>query len=494
MRMRSVAVIAALVGAIGFAKAQQPLSLDLSFRAQFDDWQVTSILPLEDGDVIISGQIKFAGDEYFRSGARLNNDGSRALGFAEVTYMGGKLTQWEDKVYAQNAIGVRRLYTDGSLDETFNMVNAPYFLALQGGDYHVYPDGRILMSGVHQVNYPDSNWVGFYNLIWFSSEGYLDTTRAPRMGDGVIYRFKELPDGKFICTGPMSQYDGHPTSAIFRVHADGRLDTTFITGVTWGQAACFLPLDDGRCYAGGLFRINGISDTLNLVRFLPDGSLDPTFNNGHAFIAPPPITSMFVRGVVAGITPLDAGRLVVTGTFRNVDGIQRGSICLIDTAGQLLDDHFSAGGCGPHTYQGFTDAAIQDIIITDSVCYIWGDYHGYNDGTTNDPLQRFVTRLYGPDFSTRVMENADVVTTTLSILPNPAWSSTAITLGGTPTEFLGALVLRDLTGRSLAKQVVKGPGTEWVMDVGSIPSGTYLITLLDAHGTQLTTERLVVQH
>lgn len=491
--MLRVAVVLLIHGATRMVIAQVPFALDPNFRAQFNDWYVSSILPLQDGDLILSGQIKFAGDEYFRSGARLNNDGSRALGFAEVTYMGGKLTQWEDKVYAQNAIGVRRLYTDGSLDETFNMVNAPYFLALQGGDYHVYPDGRILMSGVHKENYPDSNWVGFYNLIWFTDQGYLDTTRAPRLGDGVIYRFKELPDGKFICTGPMSQYDGHPTSNIFRVHGDGRLDTSFFTGVNWGQAFAYHPMADGKCVVGGLFRIAGNPDTLNLVRFMPDGSLDPTFNNEHRFNAPPPLSAAY-GGVVAAITPLDAGRLVVTGTFRNVDGIPRGSICLIDTAGQLLDDHFSAGGCGPHTYQGFTDAAIQDIVITDSVCYIWGDYHGYNDGTTNDPLQRFVTRLYGPDFSTRVMENADVVTTTLSILPNPAWSSTAITLGGTPTEFLGALVLCDLTGRSLAKQVVKGSGTEWVMDVGSIPSGTYLITLVDAYGTQLTTERLVVQH
>lgn len=292
----------------------------------------------------------------------------------------------------------------------------------------------------------------------------------------------------------MSQFEGQPTSAIFRVHADGRLDTTFYTGVNWGQAACFLPLEDGRCYAGGLFRIDGISDTLNLVRFMPDGSLDPSFIHYHAFNAPPPITTMFARGVVSGITPLDAGRLVVTGTFRNVDGIPRGSICLIDTAGQLLDDHFSAGGCGPHTYQGFTDAAIQDIIITDTVCYIWGDYHGYSDGTTNDPLQRFVTRLYGPDFSTRVVENVEAVPATLKILPNPAWSNMAIMLDGATADFKGTLAVRDLTGRLLATHPVGGPGTRWVMDVGSIPSGTYLITLVDAYGTQLTSERLVVQH
>ncbi len=493
--MLRIAFILLIHGATRMVIAQVPFALDPSFRAQFNDWYVSSILPLEDGDLILSGQIKFAGDEYFRSGARLNSDGTRALGFAEVTYMGGKLTPWEDRVYAQNAIGVRRLYTDGALDETFDMVNSPYFLSLQGGDYHVYPDGRILMSGVHQVNYPDSNWVGFYNLIWFSSEGYLDTTRAPRMGDGVIYRFKELPDGKFICTGPMSQFEGHPTSAIFRVHADGRLDTTFYTDVNWGQAACFLPLDDGRCYAGGLFRINGISDTLNLVRFMPDGTLDPSFHNTIRFGIGPPITFGPRPGTIESVQFLDDARLIVTGAFRDVDGTLRNSVAMIDTSGQLLNDHFVGAGCGPHTYQGFTDATIMGLrMVGDSICYIWGDYHGYNDGTTNDPLQRFVTRLYGPDFSTRVVEHVEAVPATLKILPNPAWSNMAVTLDGATADFKGTLALRDLTGRLLATHPIGSPGTRWVMDVGSIPSGTYLITLVDAYGTQLTSERLVVQH
>jgi uncharacterized delta-60 repeat protein len=492
--MNRCALLHACLALIGEAVAQQPFEIDLSFRTQIDPWYVSSILPQADGRLLVSGWMEFPGLENPQLLARLEPNGDRDASFPLDQVGQGRLTAWEDRVYVGRTQIVSRILLNGQLDPSWAEMNTtPYFLSLQGGDYHVYPDGRILMSGVHQVNYPDSNWVGFYNLIWFSSEGYLDTTRAPRMGDGVIYRFKELPDGKFICTGPMSQFEGHPTSAIFRVHADGRLDTSFYTGVNWGQAFAYFPMADGKCVVGGLFRIAGNPDTLNLVRFMPDGSLDPTFDNGHRFNAPPPLSATY-GGVVAAITPLDAGRLVVTGTFRNVDGIPRGSICLIDTAGQLLDDHFSAGGCGPHTYQGYTDAAIQDIIITDSVCYIWGDYHGYSDGTTNDPLQRFVTRLHGPDFSTHVVENVEAVPATLQILPNPAWSNMAIMLDGATADFKGTLALRDLTGRLLATHPVGGPGTRWVMDVGSIPSGTYLITLVDAYGTQLTSERLVVQH
>jgi len=38
--------------------AQAPLSLDVSFGCNFNTWYVSSILPMEDGKVILSGQIK----------------------------------------------------------------------------------------------------------------------------------------------------------------------------------------------------------------------------------------------------------------------------------------------------------------------------------------------------------------------------------------------------------------------------------------------------
>lgn len=468
--------------------AQSPFALDPSFRAHFDDWYVSSILPLESGDVIISGQIKFAGDQYFRTAALLNADGSRDLGFAEVPYMGGKLFPWNGMVYSQNGIGVRRSFLDGTLDGSFNMVNAPYFLALQGGDYHVYPDGRVLMSGVHEVNYPDSNWVGFYNLIWFTADGYLDTTRAPIAGDGVIYRFKELPDGKFICTGPMSVYDGQPTSYLFRVEADGHLDPTFYTGVDWGQAFAYYPMSDGRCIVGGMFKINGNPDTLNLVRFLNDGTLDPSFYNNHSFDLAPPITDQFGRGLVGSIVPLDSGRLILTGAFRDVDGEQRNSICVIDTSGNLLDDYFADAYCGPHTYAQFTNAEIVGIHVGDTAAYIWGDYHGYGDGTTNDPEQRFITRLYGPDIGMGTTGQAPKMSG-FRLYPNPASTSTTLRVEGTPLPT--DLVLRDALGRVLLRQWVTGSPTN--VDLSDLATGVYQVEL-NAGTERLGAERLVVQH
>jgi uncharacterized delta-60 repeat protein len=474
------------------AQGQQPFALDPTFRAQFNDWYVSSILPLEDGDVILSGQIKFAGDQYFRSGVRLNSDGTRDTNFPDVAFMGGKLTRWQDKIYSQNGQIVRRHLLSGWLDPAFPLMNNdPYFLSLQGGDYHVYPDGSLLISGAHSVNLPDSGWSGLHNLIWFTNTGRLDTTRAPRKGNGVIYRIKELPDGKFMCTGPMTVFEGQPTSYIFRVHADGMLDTTFYTGVFWGQAFAYLPLADGRCYVGGLFRTPESGFNKRLVRFLADGNLDPTFNNELHFDQG--ILSG-LDGIVSTINFLSNGDLLVTGSFQAVDGIPHNGICIVDSTGQVVPQ-LQGQGCGSYVYQTQNSSTTYGTIdgvhfMPDNMMYIWGAYHGYSDGTINDPLQRFVTRLYGPDFSTGVEATAagqDAV----RVYPNPASSQVVVEI---PTLHPrnAELVLKDAMGRAVLRRPVSGQQGLVVLAVESLARGLYVLEVL-GDGARVYSGTLVLQ-
>ena len=379
------------------ARPQQPFDLDTTFRTEINTWYVSSILPQADGRVIISGQLKFPGDLSFRSGARLNVDGSWDPSFASPAYMGGKLTSWNGRVYQQNGPGIRRSWPDGALDTDY-VINPPYVSPLQGGDYHVYSDGRILLSGVHVLSDSIRGYEGLHCLCWLSNTGYLDTTAHHRTCSGSLDVFSPLLNGQFIGslgTSPnTASWDGQPTSNILRFDADGALDTTFVTNVWWGEAFAYWPLPDGRVYAGGHFRITGILDTLQLVRFLPDGSLDPMFNNYLNF-APGELDGSSPGPTC--IHPLDAGRLIVTGGFQWVNGQQRGGICVVDTNGNLLNDYFNASGGGSYLYQGLSTGTVRGIIpaATNDGWYIWGSYHGYDDGTNNDTLQRMVSRLYG---------------------------------------------------------------------------------------------------
>ena len=401
-------------------------------------------------------------------------NGSRDLSFPNFPYTtgGGKIRPWNGQYYVHAGHTVRRLDTDCLIDSEFIQMNQdPLFSSLQGGDYHVYPDGRVLMSGVHSLHDSIRGFEGLHCLVWFSNTGYLDTTQHHRTCAGSLDFFQALPDGRFIGSlgNPpnTASWEGQPTgSNVIRFDADGEWDPSFQADVWWGQAYGFLPLPDGRLYAGGNFRIAGDPDTLHFVRFMPDGSLDPTFNN-HLDFRTIDLSGSLGAAVGRVFHQLDEGRLIITGGFELVDGEPRQGICLIDTAGNLLDTYLSGPGCGDFNYQGWIYGSIEGITpAPDGSYYIWGAYHGYDDGTTNDTLQRMVSRLHGLTVGVRdpVRESWE-----WEIFPVPVTDALSLR---SPADRTGALViLRDALGRIVHEQLITGPET--MIDVVRFAPGLY---------------------
>lgn len=482
-------------------QSQQAFDLDTSFRAGVETKYVSSIQPLPDGRIFLSGQIHFPGDQIgsFRGGAMLLSDGSRDMSFPNFPYTtgSGKITPWNGLYYVDAGHTVRRLGADCLIDPSFISMNlGPYFSSFQGGGYHVYPDGRILMSGVHTLYDSIRGFEGPHCLIWFSNTGYLDTTRYHRTCAGSLDFFRELPDGKFIGSlgNPpnTASWEDEPTgSNVIRFDADGQWDPTFQANVWWGTACVFLPLADGRVYVGGQFRIDGLQDTLNLVRLMPDGSLDPAFNNTLRYREWNPLYPIDPPyGIVRTIHPLPDGRLIVTGNFSYVDGEAHGCIALIDTAGNLLDDYFEEGGCSAYYYQPtpFHTPVYSKVIsgistAPDGSFYIWGAYHGYDDGTTNDTLQRMVSRLHG--LNVGVQENDHIA---FSLYPNPATTFATLQVEQLPVS--AELVMRDVLGRLVRRQRVLSHYTD--LELQDLRTGVFMIELL-ANGKRIGATRLVVQ-
>ncbi|MBS1568601.1 MAG: delta-60 repeat domain-containing protein, partial [Bacteroidetes bacterium] len=285
---------------------------------------------------------------------------------------------------------------DGTFDSDFSM-NDPHWSYGQGGDYHLYPDGRVLLTGSNGVNDPVRGYVGLYSLIWFTNTGQYDATRAPRATNGAIYRIAPLPNGQFYCGGAFTTYEGVPAHALVRVHADGTLDTAFNAHIAWGQPWAMLPMADDGVMVGGDFLFEDGNDTLRLMRFLPDGSLDPNFNNWHTFNRTNS-SSPTQYSLISEIVQLAPNLFAVCGYFNIVDGEVHGGIAMFDSTGTLLENYFQGNGAGVWTYMGGTGAVIHGIMPTGDGSddyWIWGSYHGYDDGTTNDTLQRMVSRLHG---------------------------------------------------------------------------------------------------
>ena len=482
-----------LMGAVALAipsTAQTPFALDPSFRTNINAINVRSVLPVEDDKIIVSGQAYFGTSTVLKAGGRLFADGTQDLSFAPVPNMGGKLVRWQDKIYASNGNGVRRLTMDGYIDPSFISLNSdPLFSSLQGADYHVYPDGRLLISGLHNLYDTTHGFVGYYTLIWFTNTGHVDTTQHHRWSNGSTDAIAQLPDGKFMLSCVCTTYEGQPASRVLRVHPDGALDNEFYAGVESGVALTYLGLPDGRVYAGGDFTIAGHLQRYKLVRFMPDGSLDPSFDSSLAMELG---TLSGIQPIVTSITPLDGGRLLLTGGFQTVNGLPRSGLCMVDTTGQLLDD-LAAPGCDTFTYQTFTYGSLDGVVFdANNGMYIYGAYHGYNDGTTSDPLQRQVTRLFAPDLTTGLPVAKPASADELSIYPNPASAWVACNYHFVNAPENATIRIVDLVGKPVDNVRLSAQQGQVILDTRSLAPGAYMAELWNA-GAVVQAERLIVQ-
>ncbi|MEX1132452.1 MAG: T9SS type A sorting domain-containing protein [Flavobacteriales bacterium] len=476
--------------------AQAPFELDVSFRTQIDEIYVSSIAILSNDQILASGMVSFNGSSQVHGCVRLHPDGATDTAFPAFpfSYGGAKITPWNDRFYVAGG-PPRRLSPLGLVDNSFQSLNTNLeFSSGQNGDYHVYPDGSVVITGSHTMNVPDSGWVGSHHMIWFNNDGTLDFTRRPRRGNGTISLIVPQPDGKFLLSGAATAWEGVPKPNIFRVHADGTLDTSFTCEMGWGEAASMTVIDDGRILVSGLFKTQFSSpDTLHFVRLMPNGDLDPTFNNDLEVVRStwlPPLWPgnpiHWGQFALPNHKLLSDGRIVLYGSHYNVDGQDRLGVAMLDADGNLLDEPFGSSVCGRYYYEpfGFLYGDVYGFLeAPDGSFYIWGGYKGYDDGTTNDPTQRFISRLHGLNVDVAEWERMS-----FKLYPNPASTQVTVELEELPAN--GELLLRDALGREVLRQRVSAYHNN--VGLQGLGGGVYLLELW-AKGQRVGSERVVVE-
>lgn len=477
-------LVAALAAATS-AAAQQPFDLDPSFETQLIQEYVTSAIVVEDGKLVVSGRMVFEGNSIFipNYGARLDADGSRDISFSEYPSMGGRLTRWNDFIYSAAGQTVRRLSLDGATDPTFISMNlGPYFSSLQGGDYHVFPDGRVLFAGTFLLDDTARDFVGPYRLAWFSNTGYLDTTRVHRQANGSILAITEDAQGRFLLSGFVNSYEGQSVGRIFRALPDGAFDPSFVAPLDpFGYSFKIRELGDGRILGVGRYKITGVSDTLGVVRLMADGSLDPLFTPVRISMQDGPL------GLVPNVQDahiLADGRMIIGGRFDHINGVARGAIALLNADGSLSDDYFAGPGCGDYSGIEVNYRYIAGIVpAPNGEYYIHGAYMGYDDGNNSYPQQGFVSRLHG--FNVGVAERERIPFT---LYPNPVSTQLTVHLEKLPQQ--GELVLRDALGRVALRERV----TTYQQTLGlhGLGSGVCLLELW-SKGQRVGCERVVVE-
>ncbi len=317
-----------------------------------------ALLLQPDGKIVIAGSIALPStvDSSFAI-LRYNSDGSLDTTFgnggftitnigADLDSIGAIALQSDGKIVAagnesfhrppgeqrNSDIALVRYNSDGSLDATFGNAGivtsdfgpVPDYFADDATAVMIQPDGKIVVAG-------DSDGTGYFDFLVarYNNDGSLDTSfgnggfTKTDVGEGYEDGASDAvlqPDGKIVLAGAAlpSSYD--LDFAVVRYLPDGSLDSSFGNGgvVVFGldslhdeELTAIALQTDGKLIALGDSNSSTRSGFL-LMRFLPDGSLDPSFGTGGMVQTPfggndTQTTSLAIQGskvVAAGYTPL----------------------------------------------------------------------------------------------------------------------------------------------------------------------------------------------
>ncbi|MEZ4856749.1 MAG: delta-60 repeat domain-containing protein, partial [Gelidibacter sp.] len=272
--------------------------------------------------------IEFAGDTGFNGGwphQFIEQPDGKILVAGSMTE-----THWH-KTYS-----IARINPNGSYDGTFEVsdkINTSNSITPEIYAMVLQPDGKIVMVGTFTL-YESTSRIRIMRL---HADGRLDTSFNP--GTSANFTIKKVvmqSDGKFIIGGTFTSYNGNAINKIARLNADGSFDNTFVVGTGFNSNVNdMLIQDDGKIIVVGDFtQFNGHPHS-GAVRLHSDGSLDTSF-------VPDAVSNVLC------IAKQPDGKLLLGGWFDQVNGFNRNYVTRLHADGSL--DNTFIPSSGPDTY------------------------------------------------------------------------------------------------------------------------------------------------
>jgi uncharacterized delta-60 repeat protein len=360
-------------------------------------------------------------------------------------YVGGAFTSLRPTGTAANVArrNFARLLATGAVDLAFDAaaggvptaaVNA---LALQ-------PDGRVIAVG----QFSDLGGSRGTNLARFRAEGTPDPDFSPALAtDGPVHAVAVRTAGAPVPT----QLGGFAWLA-----ANGTLRSAFAAAATRlsGEITAVAVDARGRVLLGGTFANLSGTTGGNLVRFLPNGTIDASFN-------PRP------NGAIAGIVVQPDGRILVVGNFTTVSDTARNRIARIDDNGAL-----------DVTYDPSANAAISSLVLQpDGKAVVGGAFTAFTPNLTSTAVPR--------SYLARVNENGTIDT---NYNPSPNSNVNALVLQADGKVVAGGLftsVIPNATGTPVTRNHLARFNADGSLDTGYNPNPNAQVDTLAAAGNQL---------
>ena len=261
---------------------------------------------------------------------------------------------------------IARLNADGTLDTAFNANASP---VASGAilSVAIQSDGKIVCGGVFTAFGTTVN-----RIVRLNTDGTRDTTFTTNTGTAFNNDVRSIAiqsDGKIICGGSFTTFNGTTVNRIVRLNADGTLDTTFTTntGTAFNNDVRSIAIQsDGKIVCGGDFTTLNSTSKLYIARLNANGVPDTAFAAG-----------IFINQTVSSVAIQVDGKIVISGSFTEIDGTNAVHIARLNTDG-TVDTAFAA-----NTLEGFTSGWPFVVAIqSDGKIICGGDFTGFNETTT----------------------------------------------------------------------------------------------------------------
>jgi hypothetical protein len=262
--------------------------------------------------------------------------------FSNIFYIGGTFNKYN----GQDVSGLIGINESGQLLTIFSGINLVFAIKQQASD------GKIVVGGS-------------FGIRRYNTNGTVDNTFSLGSNFNAAVRdLAILPDGKILCVGDFTSYNGTPCGHIARLNINGTYDTTFNLGVNnegFNGNAYAIEFDSfGNYYIGGLFTSYRASASLRMVKILPTGFKDNNFSVEF---------EKDVNGNTLGNTQVNfikrvgAFSFVVGGDFNRCNGQIRNRIVQINDFGVIVDSNKFGTGFTRNTFdQNTTLTKISTLI------------------------------------------------------------------------------------------------------------------------------------
>lgn len=185
--------------------------------------------------------------------------------------------------------------------------------------------------------------------------------------DGAVTCMYLQSDGKMLVAGYFSRFNENKIGNLIRVNADGTLDANFQNANQYPpNIKDVLVQSDGKILISGSFRlVNGIVRN-SIARLNADGSMDTTFDPGSGI----PYSVL----VTARMVLQKDGKIIIGGNFKLYNGIAVNNLVRIHSNGSI-DTSYSTTG---------VDGTIKSMALQDDdKLLIGGSFTKYNNESVN---------------------------------------------------------------------------------------------------------------